>query len=200
MLVKTKHSNAGKVFREIPNTKKVLSSLLVSITVTTHCSHVRCQLEADTLGLYFWKQTFIKSQQKYDCTSSLLASIPLVCPVPSEILGSWYPGALRGCSTGKGLLTQQFWSMGYKIKASQSAWGNSPVFSGWKSQPCARYSPKCPLGNVSPKAVTWLQEQILVRLQDNVVHIPHRLPEWKLKGTPRHHHIGFIFLCKAPKY
>ena len=51
--MKTKHSNAGKVFREIPNTQNVLSSLLVSIMVTTQGSHVRCQLEADTLGLYF---------------------------------------------------------------------------------------------------------------------------------------------------
>lgn len=41
--------------------------------------------------------------------------------IPLEVLGSWYPGALRGCSTGKGPLTQQFWSMGYRITASQFA-------------------------------------------------------------------------------
>lgn len=50
----------------------------------------------------------------------LLVSLWCV-PIPLEVLGSWHRGAPRGCSTGKGWLTQQFWPMGYKIMASQSA-------------------------------------------------------------------------------
>lgn len=168
---------AGKVVREILNTKKVLSSLLVIIMVTTHCSHVRCHLEADTLGLYFWKQTFIKSQQKYDCTSSLLASIPLVCPNSSRSFRFTAPRSTAWMFNRKRSADPAILPMGYKIMASQSAWANSPVFSGCKSQPCALDSPKCPLVNFSPKAVTWLQEQILVSLWDNVVHVSHRPPE-----------------------
>lgn len=131
--------------------------------------------------------------------TALLACLPVPfwrIPITLKVLGCWYPVALFGQE--KVGWHSKFRSMGYKVTALQSAWGNSPVFKGYRSQPCAPHSPKCPRENVPSKAVTWLQKQFLISPWDHVANVPNMHPEWwRLKGPPGHHHICFIFLCKA---